>query len=168
MTARVLAWFKTWHWPSRAAILRALGAAALSGLATLGLLIVAVLIDLLFFNNPPIVVTSLDAPYRIPFCPGQEIDVHKRIEVDSPVQLFTYFEITSLDRKVHIPGTNVSNGARSYDVVGIYDETFPWIVPDIPPGWYNRKFTTRGTDGRENSIFTDMKIEIGSKEDCDE
>lgn len=160
----LVVWFRQWHWPTRGGILRAFGSALLAGLATLGLIIVAALINLLYFNDPPVVVASLDAPYAVPLCPGQVVNVHKRIEVDSPVQLFTYFEITSLDRRVHIPGTNVSNGARSYDVVGVYDEIFPWTVPDIPPGRYNRTFTVRGTDGRENSLFTYMDVEIG--EDC--
>lgn len=154
--------FTSWAvgWP---VVVRAFGYAVLVGLVTLGLAIAAAVINLVYFNDPPVTVANIDASYTQPLCPGQEVIVHKRIATDQPLQLFSYFDVMDETMREHYTGAQTSNGPRSYPAAGIYHDRFLWTVPDLPRGRYARIFTVRGTDGRENSIFTWVLFEIG---DC--
>lgn len=150
--------------PGWAAFWRGIGYAVLIGLVTLGLAIAAAVINLVYFNDPPVVVSNIDGPYTKSFCPGDEVIVHKRIETDQPLQLFSYFDVMDEAMQEHYIGAQKSNGPLPYPSAGVYHGRFLWVVPDLPPGRYSRVFTVRGTDGRENSIFTNVLFEIGR--DC--
>lgn len=161
----MMAWFKGWHWPTWRAVLRALGAAFLTGLATLGVVIVAAMINLLYFNNPPVVVTQLDKPLTHTICPGEVLSVHNQLEVDGPVLLYSYFSVMDENANYNINDTQVSNGPpRPHPHASSFTQTLLWTVPDLPPGRYTRVLAFRGTDGRENSIFSLYNFEIGP--DC--
>lgn len=135
----------------------------ITGLVTVALLLIVATVLGTWFNNPPIIVTSLD-PEAIaePLCPGQTLDVHNYIEVDDATALYSYFSVMDVGENFNIDGTQVSNLPRPHPHASTFSQTLEWTVPELRPGPYSRITWFRSTDGRERSIFVSTPFTIGA------
>lgn len=137
----------------------------LTGMVTVALAVLIAVIFQTWFNDPPIRVRSLDQPLDHALCPGDALSVRNQIEVDGPVLLYSYFSVMDATENHNINGTQVSNGPpRTHPIKSSFTQSILWTVPDLPPGNYVRVLAFRGTDGRENSIFSVYPFAIGN--DC--
>lgn len=153
------------RWLDRAAIGRIFGYALLTAVATVVLIVALAIVNAIYFNDPNVKVTNLDgAKLAMTVCPGQTLEVHTRVTIQRPIILFSYFSVMDEGMNHNFNGTQISNGARPHPHAASFTQTLNWLVPDLAPGTYSRVLAFRGTDGRENSIFSATKFEIG--ENC--
>jgi hypothetical protein len=141
--------------------------AAMTALLIFSLLILGYVVNRAYFNDPSVKIRNLDGiALTKPVCPGQQMDVHTEIAVERPLLLFSYFSVMDEGLNHSVNGTQISNGARPHPHAASFTQTLTWTVPStLEPGIYTRVLAFRGTDGRENSLFTWTKFEVS--EDCD-
>lgn len=155
------------HWPDKSEVLRGLGYGAVTALLVMALMTLLYVINRAYFNDPSLQIKNLDGPVlSSPVCPGQELEVHTEITVERPMSIYPYFSVMDAGHNFNYNGTQVSHIARPHPHATSFTQTLTWTVPsNLEPGVYSRVLWFRGTDTRENSIYTWTEFEISR--DCD-
>jgi hypothetical protein len=119
-----------------------------------------------FFNSPPVHITSLNVQPPNPLCPGDHFDVSQKVEVTKPVFLYSYTSVMDSGLNYNIFGTQNSFTPRPQPKTTVFTETFPWQVPNLPPGDYQRVVTIRGYNTSEKPVYSAVKFKV--RRGCDE
>lgn len=106
-----------------------------------------------YIDNPPVNVVSLDPVYLGETCPGDNLDVHNRVEIENPVIAIYYIGVMDQNTIYNILHTQMIYNGFQHPVPGIFTHTLPYNTPDIPAGNYIRAFAARGTNTEEKTVF---------------
>lgn len=119
-----------------------------------------------FWNAPPVHIENMDVVPEVGLCPGDRFDVHYRINVTKPVFLYRYTSVMNKGLDYNLWKTQDSFTPMPQPKVTVYEENFPWQVPNIPPGEYQRVVTLRGYNTQEKPVYIPTPFTV--KEGCDE
>lgn len=146
-------WKSTWQW-----LIYVLGASVF----TIVLLIVVALVWGDALNPPSFSIVALDTESTRAFCPGESLDIHNRVTVSHPTILFFYISVMTEDLGHNINGTQLNFPGRPHPIPSSFRQSLPWVVPDIPPGIYQRVVSVRDPDGARRSVFSNVRFRVGN------
>lgn len=115
-------------------------------------------------KNVPIKVIQLDKPPEFPLCPGTRMDASNMITVERPTILHIVISVMNETKDYNVPNTNHALEPRPHPRPAVFQQDIPWVVPNLPPGKYNRTITMSGNDSDEHPLFVFQEFEVG--ENC--
>jgi hypothetical protein len=113
-------------------------------------------------NVPPIQIEMLDAPSR-QYCPGDTINSRVRVTITATTLRYMYRSVMDEGENYSFFGTEESVPPSNQPRPTIYVFSWPWTVPDLPPGTYHLVTGGRGheTDELPVSDSVDFIIKTG-------
>lgn len=135
-------------------------------IVVLALSTLTIVILRVYFNNPPIQITSLDPPYLGVLCPGDEVYIHNHVHVNEPILMFYYVSTLDVTGSSNVPGTQRAFTDYLHPRIAEFDQVLPWTVPNIEPGRYRRVFASRNVERNQRTIFIEATYEVGEGEVC--
>jgi hypothetical protein len=128
---------------------------------TVGLFMVIALGFRTVFDQPPIMITSLNESPLVPVCPGVEIPIRNHVIVKRPTILLMYISVTDIGENYNLNNTGRILEPRLHPHESEFDHEIPWTVPELSPGSYARVLAIRGHNPEEDPVFVDMFFTIG-------
>ena len=134
------------------------------GIVVVLLLILFLTLWRVYFNAPPISITSLDAKHLGSLCPGQRIEINNQVSVNDDVIVFYY--TTTMDSRAdyNYIGTQRAYTDLLHPHPSKFRQRFDWTVPDLEPGQYTRVFGARNVGSIQDVIFVITRFDVGP--DC--
>lgn len=114
-----------------------------------------------FFDDPPIVVSSLDPQNLGVFCGGESVPVHNRVAINASIIVIYYLSTINPATGANLIGTQSAFTDMQYPEPVAFEQTLPWRVPFLPPGQYVRSFAARNIEGAQKTVFVKRQFEIG-------
>lgn len=134
------------------------------GIVVVAMLIFATSIYQVFGRQAPIQMRSLDPPDLGSLCPGIPFVASVQVKV-TDLAIVTY-SISVMNKTMdrHLIGTQQTFVRLPYPMTGVFFQSFPWDVPNLPPGTYARVLAGIGTNGYDKPEEIINKFSI--RKDC--
>lgn len=113
-----------------------------------------------WFNDPPIRLMSLEPVNLGQLCPGQDAPLHVHVVISEPIILHYFASVLDAEGKRNIIGTPRAWTDNLHPRPATFDESFPWIVPQLLPGRYRRVMAARNVSGNQNTVFIERFFEV--------
>lgn len=149
-----------WRPPNWGAVWHLVVYGFMAALLTMGLAILTSMFWAVYFNEPPITITSLDPPNLGALCPGDEIYVHNKMKIKDRIIVFYYLTTMDVTGSYNMFGTQKAFTDLLHPRASEFEQWFTWTVPDLEPGRYRRVMGARDITRNQKTVFVEATYEI--------
>lgn len=138
------------------------------GIVVTALIVAASVAFQTFGNAGPVIIDKLDPENLGGLCVGKDVPVRNHFTV-GPQSIVTYrISISKKDSPINMQGTQIVFPGYLYPDKSDFEQDFPWIVPELPSGKYDRIFSATGLNDYNKPFIVKSTFTIKKKEECNE
>lgn len=156
------------HSLSKGSLLQTVGLSLAVGIVVTALIVAASLVFQVYGNLGPVKIYKLDSDNLGGLCVGEEVPVRSHFTVDAQSIVTYRISINKKDSPINMRGTQILFAGYMYPDKADFMQDFPWTVPDLEPGEYDRIFSAAGLNDYNKPFIVKSTFTVKEREECNE